>query len=257
MAVKLLDREPENVPSYGVFGRADFLEEFRYRYTQGQHVMFFGPTGRGKTTLAGQMLAVTHPYTPRKPRHDGPRGLITIQLGPDTALDHLGRPVASWPPTAFGTWFSSYDERPIIRRFQPLPKRPEDFGGIRAQAHRILRWMFSQYEWSLFVPDLQVISDPRMMGLGAEVDQLIITKRKHGSSIWMDAQAPRWVPRSAGDQVSHIFMWRNRDEDTLRRLKSIAGLNLNFLSDLLKGIGYYDCVWVDALNDEVFVVEGK
>lgn len=39
-----------------VISRRDFLEEFGNDYQAGQHVSFFGPTGRGKSTLAYQCL---------------------------------------------------------------------------------------------------------------------------------------------------------------------------------------------------------
>lgn len=235
-------------PEYGILTRREFLEEFAYRYRRGQHVTLFGPTGRGKTTLAGQMLAVTHP-----PKSDV-NGLITIQLGPDQALEHLGKPMDSWPPRIPIKLFDREDNKPHIYRYQPEPSKPEDFLRIRQTAARILRWFFSARNWTLFIPDLQVVADPGMMGLGKEVDQLIITTRKHQTSIWVDAQAPRWVPRSTGDMTSHLLVWRNRDEGTLTRLKQICGLDLGFLSDLLKSIDYHDCIWIDNVANEMYVV---
>jgi len=189
-------------------------------------------------------------------------GLITAQLGPDLALAHLGKPVSSWPPSPLVLEAMLYDYRerglPLIRRYQPIPKRPEDFITIRRKCARILRWMFGTKGWTLFVPDLQIVTDPGMMGLGKEVDQLLLTTRKRGSSVWLDAQAPRWIPRSASDNTSHLLIWRNRDEASIRRLAQIMGLDFKTLIALFHSMdSYYDCIWVDSKADEFFIVRSK
>lgn len=237
----------------GIFKQQEFVDEFTYRYRPGQHVIFFGPTGRGKTTLAGKMLSA-----PGMPKNNG---LITSQLGPDKALN-FGKKIDSWPPAPLILETMLYDHRerglPIIRRYEPLPRRPEDFIAIRRKCARILRWMFGTKNWTLFIPDLQVITDPGMMGLGKEVDQLIITTRKRGSSIWMDAQAPRWVPRSASDNTSHLVIWRNRDEATTRRLAQIVGIDFKMLLGMFQSMDdYHDAIWVDVPSDEYYIVRSK
>jgi energy-coupling factor transporter ATP-binding protein EcfA2 len=243
------------LPDYGILQRGEFLEEFEHRYRPGQHVILLGPTGRGKTTMIGQMLtAGTMPKTD---------GLITVQNGPDPALAHLGKPTKSWPPT-IPVPFLMYDEKPLMRRYQALPRKPEHFGIVRRQTARILRWMFAREGWTLVLPDLQLVTDPGMMGLGKEVDQLIITLRKRRSSVWMDAQAPRWIPRSSNDQTSHILIWKYRDIATIRRLREVAGVDLDFINQLFGEFRVvtapdgtrksFDAIWIDVGSDEYYVV---
>lgn len=234
----------------GDFKRSEFLEEFAYRYQPGQHVILFGSTGRGKTTLLGKMLAM-----PGMPKSDG---LITTQLGPDLALAHLGKPVKSWPPPPMILEAMILDHRdrgvPLIRRYQPLPKRPEDFVHIRRQTSRILRWMFGRKNFTLVIPDLQVVSDPGMQGLGKEVDQLIITMRKRGSGAFLDAQAPRWIPTSCKDNVQHLVIWPTRNENAIKELGKIVGVDWRIMVSLFKSISYRDCLWLDVEGDDFFIV---
>lgn len=232
----------------GVLSQSDFLDEFAYRFKPGNHVVLFGPTGRGKTTIGGKMLSRVVPnFT----------GLLTIQLGPDPALDHLGKPMNSWPPR-MPVDLLTYDRKgPLIRRYQPMPKKPEHFIGIRRMARNILLWMFSRDDWAIFIPDLQVVSDPGMMGLGKEVDQLLLTLRKHRSSVFMDAQAPRWIPSSAKDQVAHLLVWRNRSEDVVRNLAKIMGLPFDFVMAQMHKLPFHGFLWVDSVRDEYFIVEEK
>ncbi len=237
----------------GDFKREEFLEEFAYRYQPGQHAILFGSTGRGKTTLLGKMLGM-----PGMPKSDG---LITTQLGPDLALAHLGKPVKSWPPPSAILEAMILDHRdrgvPLMRRYQPLPRKPEDFAAIRRQTSRILRWMFGSKNFTLAVPDLQVVSDPKMMGLGGEIDQLILTMRKRGSGAFMDAQAPRWIPTSARDNTSHVIIWPTRNEDAIKTLGRIIGIDWREVTALFKQMGFYDSLWVDVQADEFFIVRSR
>jgi energy-coupling factor transporter ATP-binding protein EcfA2 len=237
----------------GDFTRQEFLEEFAYRYKPGQHVVLFGSTGRGKTTLLGQTLAM-----PGMPKSDG---LITIQLGPDAALQHLGKVTRGWPPPPLilDAMILDHKDRgiPLVRRYQPLPKRPEDFAIIRRQASRILRWMFGRRNFTVVIPDLQVVSDPKMMGLGGDVDQLIITMRKRGSAAFLDAQAPRWIPTSCRDNVQHLIVWPTRNEDAIRTLGRIIGVNWQIIAAMFRNMHYHDAVWVDVVGDEFFIVRRK
>jgi energy-coupling factor transporter ATP-binding protein EcfA2 len=246
------------LPDYGILHQEEFLDEFEYRYRPGQHVILLGPTGRGKTTLIGKMLS--HGTMPKT------KGLITIQNGPDPALAHLGKPTKTWPPS-IPVALLMYDEKPLIRRYQALPKKPEHFPMVRRQSARILRWMFAREDWTLVMPDLQLLTDPGMLGLGKDVDQLIITLRKRRSSVWMDAQAPRWIPRSSNDQTSHILIWKVRDMATIRRLREIAGVDMDFIQELFAEFKVvqapdgtrksFDCLWIDVGADEYYIVRGK
>lgn len=237
----------------GIFTRPEFLEEFAYRYKSGQHVILIGPTGRGKTTLLGQMLSVITVTDAVC------KVLVSIQMGADKALMHLGKPVNRWPPSMLGMqlYDAEQEHKPLIRRYQPLPKKPEHFIAIRRQAASILRWAFAREGLILVLPDLQLISDPGMMGLGKEVDQLILTLRKKGSGLFMDAQAPRWIPRSSTDNTQHLLIWRNRDEDTVDRLRKIFGIDKALLLNLFREMDYHDCVWLDVTADQYFIVRSK
>lgn len=237
----------------GDFTREDFLAEFAYRYKSGQHAILFGATGRGKSTLLGKMLAM-----PGMPKSDG---LITCQLGPDLAFAHLGKSVRSWPPPPLVLDAMILDHRdrgvPLIRRYQPLPKKPEDFIAIRRQTSKILRWMFGRKTFTLVIPDLQVVTDPGMQGLGKEVDQLVITMRKRGSGLFMDAQAPRWIPTSCRDNVQHLVVWPTRNEDAIRQLGRIVGVDWRIIANLFKSMDYYDSLWVDITADEYFIIRKR
>lgn len=249
------DQEANYSELDGILTLDEFLAEFHYRFKPGQHTIFLGPPGRGKTTLAVQILSYK----------DMPKteGLLVSANGPDPVYQKMGlekefKTVDGWPSQFLPLELYDHQEkntgRPFIRRYQPLPKKPEDFVRIRQQNSKILRWFFAKKNWSLYLPDMQLITDPGMMNLGKEVDQLVLTARKRETSIFMDAQAARWLPHSSTDCVQHLFIWRNRDEDSVDRLRKIAGLDKKIMLGTLKQINYHDALWIDVIADEYFIL---
>lgn len=147
-----------------------------------------------------------------------------------------------------------HDNLPFIRRFENTPKQPKDFPKIKTMYAGLLRWMFARPGWTIYIPDLQIISDPKMMGLGKEIEQLLLTLRKEASCVYMDAQAPRWIPSAANDQTSHVLIWKNRDKRVRQRLSEIANIDLDLFDALMNDIGRFDFIWIDSIADEVFHV---
>jgi len=94
-----------------------------------------------------------------------------------------------------------------------------------------------------------------MMNLGKPIEQLLLTLRKEKSSVFMDAQAPRWIPSAANDQTSHVLIWKNRDRRVRQRLAEIASLDMDLFDYLMNEIARFDFVWIDSIMDEVYHVE--
>jgi hypothetical protein len=232
--------------SYGILTRSEFLDLFWSRQEAGQHLACLGPTGRGKTTLMGQLLV--------KPPTDG---VLIPTLGrPDPALQHLGEPATEWPPR-MPLRLLMHDNIPFVRRFEHRPRKPSDFGRVRNNYANLLQWMFARPGWTIYLPDLQVISDPRMMNLGKQIEQLLLTLRKEKSSVYMDAQAPRWIPSAANDQTSHVLIWKNRDKRVRQRLAEIANIDMDLFDWLMDDIERFDFVWVDSITEEIYHVTGR
>lgn len=246
MAVLSLKQRSE--PSIGIMTRSEAVEEFQYRHQPGEHVLFLGPTGRGKTTLAASLLA--------QPATDD--ALIVGVKGKDPALARLGKPVKTWPRQQ--RWkppFSKKEDPPRIYRYEASFRKESDLVQVRDIVSRTFTWLWAQHDWTIYVPDLQVVSDPKMMGLGKQLEALLLTARSRGTSIWMDAQAPRWIPSAANDQTSHLLIFKNRDRRTVQRLREIAGLDMNIIEDVMDDMAYHAALWIDVIRDEYYHILEK
>lgn len=221
-------------------GRKPFVDMLTERWKADQHLSLIGPVGRGKTFTARQLLT-------RRPG----RTLILAPKGPDPTLDGWGHKINRWPPGPFvprpkdGAWRLLL--QPPVKRTKDLPAMKESFG-------KALEQVFRQGDWTIYVDELQVLADPRMMGLGKLVEQLLVMGRSRKISVVSSIQVPRWAPKAAFDQASHVLMWRQRDKPALKRISEISGVDTKEVEGLVRTLDFHEFVWVDAHNDELYVV---
>src|SRR5690348_2777166 len=179
--------------------RDAFLDHFRNEWKLDQHVSLIGPTGRGKSYTARQILS-------NRPG----QVLILAPKGVDKTMAGFGEHISKWPPGLL-TPGPDRDTGRWVLRLEPRVKKPEDLGAMRVHFAKAMRDVFRQHNWTLYVDELQVIADPRMMGLGKLVEANLLMGRSRNISVVSSIQVPRWAPRAAYDQASHVLMWRQRD----------------------------------------------
>lgn len=134
----------------------DFIEYFHDMWEPGQHMALIGPTGEGKTNFMVNLL---------------PDRKYAIALDPkggdDTlaALEKKGFEKTTWP-LKDRHWQDMAEGKPGrfivgsgIRTTADLPK-------LRKMIAEVLRDVFDQTGWTVYVDELQVVSDRRLMNLG-------------------------------------------------------------------------------------------
>jgi hypothetical protein len=101
-----------------VINRKPFVQEFGKNYKPGQHVTFLGPSGRGKTMLAGQLLLSVRGH------HPDIYGVVLHGKikGRDDTINRLAKAsgfpiVAHWPPRGIR-------ERYYMRKYHGAILRP-------------------------------------------------------------------------------------------------------------------------------------
>lgn len=220
--------------------RDQFLEAFGRQWKADQHVSLIGPVGRGKTYTARQILS-------QRPG----RSLVLAPKGPDSTMTGFGHHLVRWPPGPFcprpknGVW------RLLL---QPPVKQVKHLPAMREHFRKALEQVFRQGNWTLYVDELQVISDPRMMGLGKLVESLLVMGRSRKISVVSSIQVPRWAPRAAYDQASHVLMWRQRDKPALIRIREISGVDTVEVEGIVKTLEFHEFLWVDGVRDMLFIV---
>lgn len=213
-----------------------------FKWNQGEHVALIGPTGRGKSTLAGYI-------------NEKRRLVVALDLkGDDPTLKRWGYDVTrTWPMDGEaerlkgrvverpdGTKVRIVD--PIRLRLSPPMQTPDEILSAREVFRDCLQDVFSRGGWTVYCDELYIASH-RSFGLGSDIERLMVHARSRNGTMVNATQAPRWIPKLTYDQASHLFVWPVRDKDGLQRVEEITGFGKD-LRPIFTGMGKHDVMYI-------------
>lgn len=216
-----------------------FRAWFRSVWEPGQHLSVIAPTGAGKTTFVGGVLGFRRYVLGLDPK------------GGDSTLARLGMErLPSWPGE---------------RRMQEICARNDEDGNptryivgpiattmrerrekLAPVLQRALEGAYDMGGWTIYADELQILTDPRIMNLRREVDEILIAARDKALSLVSSYQAPAWVTPHASRMSTWVAVSYTRDVDVVNRLAEILGRP----KAEIRGC-------VDALEEYTWIVVGR
>lgn len=206
-----------------------FIPWFKQRWNPGEHMALVAPTGSGKTVFVRDILAMRKYVAALDPK------------GGDSSLTRLldvGFERTSWPPNR--------EIRKQIEEGKPARlligsnvKAIDDLVKLRGEVQLVLRDAFNEGGWTVYIDELQIVADKRLMALGASVERNLIAARDRGVSMVMSFQRPANVPRSASEMSTWFLVMYTRDRDTVDRLAEMAGRPPAEIRGMVKGLPQY------------------
>lgn len=191
-----------------------FAPWFARKWQPGDHIALIGPTKVGKSTTAVGILPLRKYVLAFDPK------------GGDSTLRALAskgfQRVPTWPPPKKLLKQVERGE-PTRLIVGPAVRTTEDLPKLRATFAAALRDVFDQGGWTLYVDELQIAADRRLMNLTGSIEQILIAARDKGVSMVTSFQRPANVPRSAADQATFIFVFYTRDTDVVNRIAEMVG----------------------------------
>jgi hypothetical protein len=188
---------------------AEHLASWTWR--QGEHVTLVGPTGMGKTYLAGEVL-------PRRRFV-----LILACKAKDPTLSAYARRQRFKVIRSWGELPNSIEGTPYER----VILWPRAAGGAELRARQRVEFagaledVYRMGGWTVYVDELSYLV--RKLKLSEPLETLWLQGRSLGISVVAGTQRPAWVPLEAYDQASHLYLWRDPDAGNRRRLSEIGG----------------------------------
>jgi hypothetical protein len=190
----------------------------------GQHWALIGPTGEGKSTFAVGIL-------------EGRKWVLSLDpKGEDETLESSGyHRVLSMPPphgrrigkpepgTDRWIWERVEANQPVglIAGFEALTDEED------AALHQLMRdavtWCRRTRGWTLYVDEFELLSSQRMFRLGPDIERMLITARRAGTSVVTSFQAAAWVSKHATRQASFTSLWPTRDRQMVKNVAESMG----------------------------------
>jgi hypothetical protein len=190
----------------------------------GQHAALIGPTGEGKSTFAVGLLGLRKWVVALDPKG----GDETLQAAGYERCVRIpppkGRPVGKPEPgTDRWVWDQVQRGLPVglVVGFEPQTD-DED-----RQLHELMResitWTRRSRGWTLYVDEFELLSSQRMFRLGPDIERMLITARRAGTSVVTSFQAAAWVSKHATRQASFTCLWPTRDRQMIKNVAEAMG----------------------------------
>lgn len=238
-----------------VFTRTEF-GRYRFMYNPGEHVVFGGPSTRGKTTLAFDLLEyVTTTNLPGLVAVSKPDDKTTLAKG--TALGF--RRVDEWPPPLKVR--EMFDGKP--RGYLVWPK----MGNIHTdvtECARITRDLMERtyangvkHKHAILVMDDTMVK-AKVMGLDGDMVTILAMAGAMGIGLWIFVQKPTDSGRTTlwgYENATHLFFTKGGDSRMLARYVEIAGDQGQLVRNIVPTLKPFQFLYVQKYEGWVCIVD--
>lgn len=242
-----------------VFSRAEF-GQYRFDYNDGEHVVFGGPSTRGKTRLAFDLLTyVASPDLPAYVAVSKPDDYETATQGARLGF----RRVSEWPPppkvseimngkpSGYLVWPPMGDINSDVQVCARLTRDLMEHtyaGGVKHK-HAIL-----------LMDDTMVKA--KVLGLDGHMVTILAMAGAMGIGLWIFVQKPTdsgRTPLWGFENATHLFMTKGGDERMLKRYMEIAnaGEYGPTLARAIPTLEPYQFVYLHKYNGHICIVDAQ
>lgn len=225
-------------------GPDGFLEWFKARWAQGEHVNVAGPTGAGKTTFCTGILEHCRKWVVGLDAKGGDRTLAETSWPRVTGRrDRLGQ----WLPLELRRVVGDGDPMRVI-----VGKQVASFDEMRTNWDRqsaLMESIFVEGRWTIYLPDLQLLTDPNLGNIRVNANMMWIAARDRLVSMVTDMQEFSWTPRLARSMPRWFIAGYTRDLDSVEAVAKSAGRSTAEVRGMIRALRSRPYSWLVFSNN--------
>jgi hypothetical protein len=225
----------------------EWYDWMKYHWRQGEHVLLAGPTGTGKTTVAHTLLDVREWVV-----------VLAVKMHDDTIKrfeegKKYGRKeykvIRKWPP--------DYPNRRLV--FWPKPKAINNDGEQSILLFKALNSIYLAGGWCVYFDEAGYIAGSLGLGkaLGVMLNQGRSSHISVVATVTRASSVVARVPKEAMSQCRHILIFKTTNNDEIKTLASIVGLDRRTMEYFISQLRYYPAKNGTEYSDFLYCSSGK
>lgn len=204
-------------------------------WQQGEHITIIAPTGGGKTTLMRELI----PYREFV--------MLLVAKARDDTLNGLEGFTDLETPEP---WAKKVLIKPPFHKRNPEKTKRVQHEYFR----RALLTAFAQENWAVFADEVRWLA--KDLDLADILIMMLLQGRSLGISMVASTQRPKFIPLEFYDQPTHLMLFKDNDDNNLKRLADIGGtVNRQALMRSVPKLERHHFLYVNTRTDEI--VESK
>lgn len=233
----------------------EFADSFAWK--QGEHVTVIGPTGQGKSHLCRELLPMR-------------RYVVAVACKPqDELLNDFGSGDAA-APTCLGMSFfgakadgeyrvtrklplASPDLIPRQMFWPPIEDARQDIPKQQRAIRDLLLGIYRTGGWTVYLDEGNYVT--QFLRLSSICELLWRQGRSLGVTLVVATQRPFHIPLLAYDQATHLFFFRENDENNLRRISGIGMLDSKRVRDTVMRLGQHEVLYMNTRTGQMLVTK--
>jgi hypothetical protein len=188
----------------------------------GQHAALIGPTGEGKSTHGVGMLGLRKWVVALDPKGED-----------ETLKGARYERVTKMPPPRrqdAAIWKRVQEGKPVGLVVGFEPRTDEEDHAMHALMRDCINWTRRARGWTFYIDEFELLSSQRMFRLGPDIERMLITARRAGTSMVTSFQSPAWVSKHATRQASLCCIWPTRDRRMIQTVAEGMGRDWKMLA---------------------------
>lgn len=212
-----------------------FLAQFSWK--QGEHLTLVGPTGRGKTTLAQELL--------RR------RGYVIVFV-----TKKKDKILSQFKPSGYQQVTKADDIHPKVAKkylLKPPFSGKESIPSQRKEFEQALHMGFKQGNWTIYMDEARYVCDN--LGLARDCEVNWLQGRALGLTMVVGTQRPVRIPLEAYSQATHLFFFQEKDDRNLKTIGGLGGVDNKLIRENVSVLDFHEVLYLNSATGKMIITK--